>query len=341
MNKKVSLIMPVYNSEKYLNQAIDSILNQTYGDFELITINDGSTDSSLDILKDYASKDSRIQIFNNNGNKGLPYTRRRGLELAKGEYIALMDSDDLSYPERFAEEVKYLDENKEVSVVASNFDYLIDDNIVKIRRIYKKDNLLIENLKLKYKFMFFNPILNSSAMFRKNFIVNKQLNYREEFFVAQDYMFWVDCINKGKMHIINKKLILYRKGHENITRKSSEKKSEERKKLIDTIRTIMVRNNKFILSESEQLLFNKIFSDPYISLDYYDFIELYNVINKMRLQIDEKINYKIFSDIAKYEIARRIECSNIGFIDKVHLAGKRFKNESFIITFLSLVKVLI
>lgn len=89
MKPIVTVIMPVYNAEKYLKESIESILNQSFKDFELLIINDGSTDLSLDILNKYKLIDTRVRIVNNEGNKGLPYTRDRGLELAKGEYIAL------------------------------------------------------------------------------------------------------------------------------------------------------------------------------------------------------------------------------------------------------------
>ena len=106
MNKKITVFMPVYNSERYLKEAIDSILNQSYKNFELLIINDGSTDSSIDIIKSY--NDSRIKLINNDCNKGLPYTRNLGLKLAKGDYIAIMDSDDISYIHRLKKQIEFL-----------------------------------------------------------------------------------------------------------------------------------------------------------------------------------------------------------------------------------------
>ncbi len=89
----VSVIVPVYNAEKYINKCVDSILNQTYKDFELILIDDGSNDNSLELIKKYAVKDSRISLFSHE-NKGVSYTRNLGLDLAKGDYIMFIDSDD-------------------------------------------------------------------------------------------------------------------------------------------------------------------------------------------------------------------------------------------------------
>ena len=95
---KVSVLLPVYNAEKYLQEAIDSILRQTFTDFELLLINDGSTDGSEEVIRQY--HDDRIVYIKNDGNKGLIYTLNRGIEAAKGTYIARMDADDVSLPER-------------------------------------------------------------------------------------------------------------------------------------------------------------------------------------------------------------------------------------------------
>ena len=94
-NPLVSVVMSVYNSEKYLKEAIESILNQTYTNFEFIIVNDGSTDSSLDIIQEYMKKDERIVLISRD-NKGLPYSLNEGIEKAKGKYIARMDADDIS-----------------------------------------------------------------------------------------------------------------------------------------------------------------------------------------------------------------------------------------------------
>lgn len=340
MSFKVSIIMPVFNSEKYLKEAIDSILNQTYKDFQLIIINDGSTDSSLEIVNEYAIIDKRVKVFNNDGNKGLPYTRRRGLELADTEYIALMDSDDISYPKRLEEQVNYLDNNKSVMVVATDFDYLIDDKIVKFKKLACKKNLTEENTSIDYQLMFFNPILNSSAMFRSDFIRKNKINYREEYFVAQDYIFWVDCKRKGLFHTIDKKLIAYRKGHENITKKSSETKRIERKNLIDNIRVTAVKNNGFTLNKSEMEIFNRVFSDPYIELDKNDFNSFYSVINNMIGQVNDNKKKKILANVAKYELIKRVRITNMKWNDKFKVSVNRFKYESIKVSLVSVLRIL-
>ncbi len=114
---RVTVLMSVYNGEKYLREAIDSILNQTFKDFEFLIIDDGSTDSSADIIRSYT--DFRIRLIQNEKNIGLTRSLNKGLKLAKGEYIARMDVDDISLPIRFEKQVSFLDKYEDVKLVGS------------------------------------------------------------------------------------------------------------------------------------------------------------------------------------------------------------------------------
>lgn len=126
--------MPVYNAQEYIREAIDSILNQTFSDFEFIIINDGSTDNSVEIIKNY--NDPRIVLVDNTENKGLVSVLNQGLQLAQGEYIARMDADDISLPNRFMEQVNYLDKHPQVGILGAWFHIFGD----KINRIEKNIN---------------------------------------------------------------------------------------------------------------------------------------------------------------------------------------------------------
>ena len=114
----VSVVMPVYNGSKYLKEAIDSILNQTFTNFELIIINDGSTDNSEDIIFSY--QDRRIYYLKNEHNKGICITLNRGLDNARGKYIARMDCDDISMPQRLAKQVNYLERHRDVGALGTD-----------------------------------------------------------------------------------------------------------------------------------------------------------------------------------------------------------------------------
>ena len=180
-NPKISAIMSVYNGEKYLREAIESILNQTFTDFEFIIVNDGSTDNSLEIIKSY--DDERIKIINNEQNIGLTKSLNKALKQARGEYIARQDADDVSLPNRFEEQMKYFDKHPEVALLGTSVSY-IDEN-GKITGKYS----VLANPRI-HNFLKDNQFKHGSTMFRKE-IVNKLGGYNELFKYSQDYELWL------------------------------------------------------------------------------------------------------------------------------------------------------
>lgn len=117
---KISVIMGAYNIEQYMHDAIESIINQTFSDWELIICDDGSTDNTFKILKEYEKKDSRIKVLKNDNNYGLAYSLNKCIQVSQGEYLARMDGDDISLPNRFEEQVKAMDNNPEYTVIGSD-----------------------------------------------------------------------------------------------------------------------------------------------------------------------------------------------------------------------------
>lgn len=120
----ISVVMPAFNAEAYISEAISSILNQTYTNFEFIIIDDGSTDKTSTIISKYARKDSRIKVITLRVNRGLAYALNRGLDAAKGTYIARMDADDISLPTRFEEQISYLKKHKNVVAVGGQAELI-------------------------------------------------------------------------------------------------------------------------------------------------------------------------------------------------------------------------
>lgn len=318
---KLSVIMPVYNSEKYIEEAIKSILYQSFKQFELIIIDDGSKDRSIDIINSF--KDSRIKIFLNEENRGLPFTRERGLNLATGKYIAFMDSDDLSYPNRFEEEIKILEKNKNIGFVSSYSDYIVDNKIIKNRSVFFR-NKLKRYKNIKISSMFGNNIANSSAIIRREMIEKNNITYRKECKVAQDYAFWVDCLQKSDGYILNKKLIAYRISADSITQKSIRKNSNYRKKIIDDIRVRAIENNGFELSIDELRCICDIFSDPKISIKKEKYLKCINILKKMRSanKKNSKFRDSDLNEIFAFEINNKIISSNLNFTEKIELINK-------------------
>jgi glycosyltransferase involved in cell wall biosynthesis len=199
---KVSVIMAVYNSEKFLDESINSILSQTLKDFEFIIIDDYSADNSLNIIKKHAKQDKRIILIENKKNLGLTKSLNKGLKLAKGKYIARIDADDIALPERLEKQYKYLEEHQDISLIGGAA-LVIDKNGKEIKK-YKP---ITDEKKLKKILVKQNAIYHPTIMFRNE----KNNSYREKFYYSQDYDFYLTKISKGKRLInIPDLLIKYR-----------------------------------------------------------------------------------------------------------------------------------
>lgn len=159
---RISVIMPVYNTEAYLKEAIDSILGQTYTNFELIAINDGSKDGSGAILDHYAGIDKRMNVVHQE-NAGLVATLNRGISMAKGEFIARMDADDVSFPRRFELQVEALDKHADAVLVAGGFEIIDEESEFMYREV-----IAARDRDIKRSMLLRNPIAHGSVMFRKS-----------------------------------------------------------------------------------------------------------------------------------------------------------------------------
>ncbi|MGL5764479.1 MAG: glycosyltransferase family 2 protein [Sarcina sp.] len=228
MTVKVSVVMSVYNGEKFLKEAIDSILKQTFKDFEFLIINDGSTDKSLEILNSYSDK--RIRMLDNDGNKGLIYSLNRGLKEAKGEYIARMDADDIAMSDRFAKQVEFLDNNKDVNLVGSSIECIFE-GLPFVKKLVKATT---DYEFIKVKAIFESTFYHPTVMFRKSIIDEYNLVYDERYKHAEDYGLWNNMMLKGKVSNIEEPLLNYRIVKTSVTRKAN-KDIDERRKVFTTI----------------------------------------------------------------------------------------------------------
>jgi glycosyltransferase involved in cell wall biosynthesis len=210
---KISVIMSVYNGEKYLKLAVESILNQSFKDFEFIIIDDGSVDKSLDLLRDFQKSDERIKIISRK-NKGLIASLNEGVGLAQGEYIARMDTDDISKIDRLEKQVKYMEENN--LVVCGTWAEAIDSLGNKIKDM----NYPPSEKKIKSFALLHNPFIHPSVMFRKD-IFEKVGGYRNFFKYIEDYELWTRIIFKYKTGNIPEALLYYRLHEEQITQKNN------------------------------------------------------------------------------------------------------------------------
>lgn len=212
----LSVIMSVYNGEKYLHESIDSILNQTFRDFEFIIIEDASTDCTLEIIEKYKTEDSRIVLITkkkNKGTKGFIENLNIGLNVAKGKFIARMDADDISDLNRFQKQVDFLQTNENIFMVGSDVQLINEDGLnTKLLPAYHTDEDIKEN-------MFKNiSIYHPVILFRNN----KKIYYREKMLYCEDYDLYFRLMIEGyKFANIKEPLLKYRILEDSISRKDS------------------------------------------------------------------------------------------------------------------------
>ncbi len=213
-NPKVSVLIPVFNTqEEHLRMAIDSVLSQTYKDFEVIIVNNSPENANVNkVLKTYTDK--RIKFFTNKKNMGISDTRNQMVDLATGEYLAVMDHDDISLPNRFEEEVKYLDAHPEVGVVSC---------WVKTYPVGKLWKYPVESSDIKVALMEKSLIAHSPAMIRKKVLTDNKIKYESAFSPAEDYALWCRLINLTEFHNIPEVLFHYRMHETNAHKVFSDK----------------------------------------------------------------------------------------------------------------------
>ena len=199
----LSVLMPVFNSERFVAEAIESILNQSFKDFEFLILDDASTDKSIEIIKDFKNKDSRIKVFQNEKNLGVVESRNKLINLSKGKYIAWLDSDDIALPNRFEEEIKFLEEHPEIGMVGA-YPEIIDENGKKLG-IWLFE---IDPKKLKIELFFHSPFLSSSVMIRRSSLPIEL--YDPRFQVAEDFDLYSKIAEKSDIANIPKFLVKYR-----------------------------------------------------------------------------------------------------------------------------------
>lgn len=203
---RVSIIMPCCNSEKYLDKAIKSVIDQTYRNYELIIIDDNSTDNTEKIINKWLEKDFRIRFYKKNPeDKGIATSMNKGIELAQGEYITRMDSDDIIIPEKIESQVKFLDNNKEYGVCSTNIAMLD-----KLGNVYNLNVYPEQTVPSEWTFLWTNPIPNAPCMYRTSLIKENNIKF-SNLKTAEDYDFLRKLITKTKVYMINEPLYYYRK----------------------------------------------------------------------------------------------------------------------------------
>ena len=207
---RVSVVMAVYNGEPFLRETLRSILDQSFTDFEYVVVDDGSTDSSRDIVRSF--EDSRIRLVENDTNRGLSPSLNRGVREARGEFIARIDADDLALPQRLERQVAYLDAHQDIALVGSGFREIRNGKATGPKLYHPTDHVW-----LRWSLMFYCTFLHSAVMWRRRPVAEQVGPYDEDFAYAMDWEYWGRI--GGHLGIANLKEVLahYRLGSHSMT----------------------------------------------------------------------------------------------------------------------------
>ena len=287
----VSVIMPVYNAEQFLDRAIQSILNQTYDKWELLLIDDCSTDNSLKLINKYS--DPRIRLLVNETNRGIAQASNRGIEESKGKYIALLDDDDEAIINRLELQVEYMEEHSDVAILGGrSIDMDENDKILSLKGSVRNNPKLIKAMLLFGNVDFYN----GTAMIRKNFIVDNQLRYRDGCYGMQDYRFYIESSKYGKITTLDQYLLKYRKHEDNETKRNLTKCAKKRAKKFAEFQRESLEMSGFILKKEYMIIINKAFGE----MGHCDSIEelylLYEALSEVMIQ-GKRMNIEYYDEL--------------------------------------------
>jgi glycosyltransferase involved in cell wall biosynthesis len=198
---RVSILVPVYNAEQYLPAMLESILRQTLGDFEVIMVDDGSTDGSAPILERAAARDPRFRLFRQEGNTGIVAALNRGLGECRAPYIARMDADDIALPDRLERQVAHMEANPDIVALGTSLAYIDErgKSLDRVRRCALGGSMLRGN-----------PLLHPTVMLRRGVLEQHAIRYRAEYIYAEDYYLWLELSRLGRLAALDEVAYLYR-----------------------------------------------------------------------------------------------------------------------------------
>lgn len=301
----ISVVMPVYNAEKYVVEAIESILNQTYSDFEFIIIDDCSTDNTFKVLQSYILKDNRIRLFRNVMNRKQAYTKNRAIELAQGKYIAFMDADDISLPVRFEKQIEFMESHPEVGVCGTWIEVFSEESSQTTCIKYPVEHKLI-SVKLLFDE---NCIAHPSTFLRRDIFFDLQIYYNLSLQgYAEDYELWVRLLEQGVLfYNLPEILLMYRK--------SDVQTMVVFKQQIDFSAQSIIKNSfeRYFIQYIELSVINaylKLRFTPKKKLSFFQHLYYQYLILKIK-RVNLKFNLfdkKVFDDILDKESIIRLFC---------------------------------
>lgn len=239
---RVSVLMPVYNvKEEYLRASIESILNQTFTDFEFIILDDCSSNNVEEIVKSYG--DDRIRFYRNSENLGIAKSRNKLMDLARGEYSALMDNDDISHSERLKKQVDFLDNNPDISILSTAYE------------TFPEKHIIVHPKSVRYLDLFRCCVItHPSVMYRTGSLREYKLKYKESYICSQDYELWARAIRYLKIANLDSVLLRYRLNPKSITQKRQDLALNEDRRIRATMLDFLTKDITLQKQMSEIIL---------------------------------------------------------------------------------------
>lgn len=282
----VSIIMPAYNAEQYIGEAIDSVLAQTYKNIELVIVEDSSIDNTLEVIRSY--QDNRIILETNLVNRGIAYSTNRGIELSKGNYIALLDDDDMATIDRIKLQVSYMEKHEQIDILGGWTEMI--DSAGNHKRYYPepRTNPKYINALLLFTWWEFE---NGTTMIRRRFLEESGLRYEDGCYGLQDLRFFMKASKVGTLSAIHN-LLLYKRDHDkNESKYRYEKFSRERDAAYRRFRTESLKESGICLRQEEYDRLNDLLSDLNVDKKKDDLEELYEMFRKILIQVKQKTDF--------------------------------------------------
>lgn len=288
----ISVLMPVYNCELYIKEAIESVLSQTFVDFELIIIDDFSTDTTLQLCNLFS--DERIIIIAKDKNSGYTNSLNYGLSIARGKYIARMDGDDICMPERFEKQIAFLETNSDIVLCGTSYGVIGQKGISLLPEIHEE---------IKIKLLAGNCIVHPSVMFRKETLVTNNLRYDAAMEPAEDYDLWVRLSHIGKLHNLQECLLQYRVHDSQVSAIRNKKQIQ----VANQVRLKLLQALSVEISASESKIYLKaVEKKEQLSFDEFE------ILVNLKIKLFEANRNGFFNSVGFKEYWTQIESKFVG-----------------------------
>ncbi len=250
-NPLVSIVMPAYNGERFIGKAIQSVLNQSYENWELVIVDDCGTDHTIEIARSF--QDSRIKILSNVKNEGIAYSRNKAIENSHGEYIAILDDDDMALPDRLKLQVAFLEDHPNISVVGGR-SYWIDEE----DRILRSTGAALTNPNyIAAQYLLTGCYINCTCTFRKELFTVHHIRYQDNMLGMEDVLFWIECSKVAKMSSVEEFVSLHRDHPNRESKNVLNDGGVMREQLWSEIHDYSLQRSGFELSDEEKFILHK------------------------------------------------------------------------------------